>query len=170
MGWVGLWPLYPPRLTTPCPFSLREFQSATHMTKVADLSPLPLVPLLVSAHGEDGGTNFTPSFASLQCLALLSISCHSAYCHVSGSKADTTQAFKPAQGLEMVVCGWTCAADTRPQGELGNCLPDYSAPGLLHWDWLSTSSGVFMGKRKCIPLMTRSIVWNAALMLPADVL
>lgn len=62
------------------------------MTQVADLSPLPLVPILVSAHGEEGGTNFTHSFASLQCLALLSISCHSAYCHVSGSKADTTQA------------------------------------------------------------------------------
>lgn len=39
---------------------------------------------------------------------------------------------KQPSGFNTVVCGWTCAPDTRPQGELGDWLRDWSTTGLLH--------------------------------------
>ena len=79
----------------PAPSSLRGFQCAAHMTQATDLSPLPLIPILLYTPILPMCTNFSPSVSSpssfLHLFHLLPLS-FSAYPHVSGSEADASQA------------------------------------------------------------------------------
>lgn len=162
-----------PRPMTPLPFLLYPFFSIPPSSPCAQTSQ----PFLSSP-------NAFHSFLHLFHLLPLSLSlpllfCLPSYfrvrgrCNTGPNLSYLCLSPKQPSGFNTVVCGWTCAPDTRPQGELGDWLRDWSTTGLLHrlQGWLSSGSGVFIGLRKEEMYSLNGwiyCVWNAALRLLVD--
>lgn len=176
---VRPWPLTHPGLTTPCPSSLRGFQCAAHMTQATDLSPIPLITILLHSPILSMCTNFPlsvppplptalHSFLHFFHLLLFLLFCLPSCFRVrgrcnAGPNLSLPQPYT-ALGLETLVCGQTCAWHTRPRGEPRDCL---SARQLDCCTKASSGSGVFIGLRKeeMYSLNESYCVWKSALRL-----